>query len=61
MAKILGVKILYPEGVDVEEAHLELQERAMNILAKSLVKRLPSEAIQEIINRLEKLESLENL
>lgn len=53
MAKILGVKIKYPEGIDQEKGHRKLQEKAMKILANHLVEELPPESIKELIKRLE--------
>ncbi|EPY2285857.1 hypothetical protein ACXAT6_003109 [Clostridium sporogenes] len=53
MAKILGVKVEYPKGVDPKEGERELQQRAMEILANYLVEKLPPDAIEEIICRLE--------
>ncbi|GAA0735528.1 hypothetical protein [Clostridium oceanicum] len=53
MAKILGVKVEYPEGVDPKEGERELQEKAMEILADYLVEELPPKAIDEMIYRLE--------
>lgn len=52
MAKIKGVKIVYPEGIDEKEGHREMQNKAMKILADYLVKKLPRKVIEELIERL---------
>ncbi|MCR1177768.1 hypothetical protein NE167_11820 [Clostridium botulinum] len=50
MVKIKKIIVNYPEDPKVME---ELQDRAMGILARALVKKLPPEVIEKIIERLE--------
>jgi len=50
LAKILKITVNYPEDQkDIEK----LQDRAMNILARSIVKELPPYAVKELIKRLQ--------
>lgn len=50
MAKILKVTVNYPQDPkDIEE----LQDKAMSILAKSIVRKLPPKAVNELIQKLQ--------
>ncbi|MCD3215872.1 hypothetical protein G8S55_01235 [Clostridium botulinum C] len=50
MAKILKVTVNYPQ--DPKDLK-ELQDKAMNILARSIVRELPPVAVQELIKKLQ--------
>lgn len=50
LAKIKKITVNYPDDPKVLE---ELQNRAMNMLAKVLVKKHPPEVIESIINKLQ--------
>lgn len=50
MAKILKVTVNYPQDPkDLEE----LQDKAMSILAKSIIRKLPPQAVNELIKKLQ--------
>ncbi|EQC1536709.1 hypothetical protein [Clostridium botulinum] len=50
MAKIKKIIVNYPEDPKVMK---EIQDEAMKILARALVKKHPPEVIEEIIKKLE--------
>lgn len=50
MAKIKKVTVNYPEDPDTLK---EIQDKAMNILARSIIKELPPAAVKELIKRLQ--------
>ncbi|MCY6354342.1 hypothetical protein [Clostridium sp. ZS2-4] len=52
MAKILSVKIKYPEDISKEEVDKQIQEKAMKGLNDYLYKELSREAIEELILKL---------
>ncbi|WP_169990734.1 hypothetical protein [Clostridium botulinum] len=54
MVKIKKIIVNYPEDPKVME---ELQDRTMGILARALVKKLPPEIIEKIIEELEENKS----
>ncbi|HCL4438463.1 TPA: hypothetical protein N2D87_003680 [Clostridium botulinum] len=51
MAKIKKIIVNYPKDPKVME---EIQDKSMEILARSIVKKNPPEVIEKIIEKLEK-------